>query len=162
MLNGWFTEGRGWESAAGQNNQILQQVQNTQPTRRSDLPAQNGLAPPSPALVLPGSQKGQFPPGTHPMLNSQPHPPAQFTPRPSDTGHNFSTTLQKPMMAQQNGHDSGEGLHTHNATYGRVSPMLQSTQVPLATSHMGNQGNSEQENGPQKFSLWKILTCKCL
>lgn len=160
LLNG----GRGWESSVGQNNQTLQQVQNTQPTRRPDVPAP---VPPSPALVRHGSKKGQSP---APLLmpNNSQSVPGQLTPLSGVAQINVSITPNRPT-AQQNGYDFGEESYVGNQTYDRASPMvstIQNAPAPLTANRptdLQNGGISEQEeNEPPKFSLWKILTCKCL
>ena len=166
MLNDWFVGGRGWESATGQNNQTLQQVQNSQPSRRPDAPAQNIPVPPSPALVRHGSKKGQSP-GTLLMPNNSQGGPGQLTPLSGVAQINVSITPNR-QPGQQNSYDFGEESYVGNQTYDRTSPMVSTIQnppAPLTANHPGglqNGGISEQdENEPPKFSLWKILTCKC-
>jgi len=166
MLNGWFTGGRGWESAMGQNNQTLQQVQNAQPPRRPDVPGQSTPVPPSPALVRHGSKKGQSPGISLPPNNNQ-GGPGQLTPVSGVAQVNVSITpIRQPT--QQNGYDFGDESYIGNQTYDRASPMvstIQNTPGPLTANHPGglqNGGISEQdETEPPKFSIWKILTCKC-
>lgn len=163
LLNG----GRGWESSAGQNNQTLQQVQNTQPTRRPDVPVQSNPVPPSPALVRHGSKKGQSP-GPLLMPNNSQSVPGQLTPLSGVAQFNVSITPNRPTT-QQGGYDFGEESYVGNQTYDRASPMvstIQNAPAPLTANRptgLQNGGISEQEeNEPPKFSLWKILTCKCL
>jgi len=163
LLNG----GKGWESSTGQNNQTLQQVQNTQPTRKSEAPLKSGPVPPSPALVRHGSPKGKSP---APLLmpNSHQGGTGHLTPLSGIAQINVSITPNRPAT-QQNGHDFGEGSYIGNQTYDRASPMISTTQnapVPLTANHLGGPQNGEvtsgqEETEPPKFSLWKILTCKC-
>ena len=164
MLNGWFTGGKGWESAVGQNNQTLQQAQNT--TRRPDGPAQASPVPPSPALVRHGSKKGQ-PPGTPLMQNNSQIGPGQLTPLSGIAQVNVSIAPNR-APGQQNSYDIGDESYIGNQTYDRASPMVSTIQnppTPLVANRPGglqNGGISEQdENEPPKFSLWRILTCKC-
>ena len=166
MLNGWFPGGRGWESATGQNNQTLQQVQNTQPTRRPDVPMQNVPVPPSPALVRHGSKKGQSP-GTLLMPSNNQNGPGQLTPLSGVAQVNVSITPNRPP-GQQNSYEFGEESYIGNQTYEHASPMVSTIQnppAPLSANRPGglqNGGISEQdENEPPKFSLWRVLTCKC-
>lgn len=162
-----FTGGRGWESSTGQNNQTLQQVQNTQPARRPDVLAQNGPVPPSPALVRHGSPNVRSPAPV--LLPSNEGAPGQLTPLSGVAQFNVSITPNKPI-ALQKGPDFGEESYVGNQTYDRASPMvstIQNAPVPLTANHpagsMQNGVISEQEeNDSPKFSLWKILTCKCL
>ena len=162
VFNGWFTGGRGWESATTQNNQTLQQVQNTQPPRRPD---QSIPVPPSPALVRHGSKKGQSP-GTLLMPNNNQTSPGQLTPLSGVAQVNVSITPNRPP-GQQNSYDFGDESYVANQTYDRASPMVSTIQnppAPLSANIPGNlqNGISEQdENEPPKFSLWRILTCKC-
>lgn len=165
-LNHRFIGGRGWESAMGQNNQTLQQVQNTQPTRRPDVPMQNTPVPPSPALVRHGSKKGQSP-GTLLMPNNSQIGPGQLTPLSGVAQVNISITQNRPP-GQQNGYDFGEESYIGDRTYDRASPMVSTIQnipAPLSANRpigLQNGGISEQdENEPPKLSLWRILTCKC-
>ena len=164
-LNDRFVDARGWEFAMGQNNQTLQQVQNTQPPRRPGVPAQSTPVPPSPALVRHGSKKGQSPGNLLLPDNSQ-EGPGQLTPLSGVAQINVSITPNRP--GQQNGYDFGEESYVGNQTYDRASPMVSTIQnppAPLTANHQNglqNGGISEQdENEPPKFSLWKILTCKC-
>ena len=165
ILNGRSTGGRGWESATGQNNQTLQQVQNTQPTRRPDVPLHTPV-PPSPALVRHGSKKGQSP-GNLLMPNNSQDGTGQLTPISGVAQVNISITPNR-QPAQQNSYDVGEESYVGNLTYDRVSPMVSTIQnppVPLTANRPGalqNGGISEQDgNETPKFSLWRILTCKC-
>lgn len=166
MFNDRLAGGRGWESSAGQNSQTLQQVQNAQQTRRTDAPAQSTPVPPSPALVRHGSKKGQSP---APLLmpNSDQGAPGQLTPLSGVAQINVSITPNRPK-GQQNGYDFGDESYVGNQTYDRASPMvstIQNAPAPLTANRpagLQNGGISEQEeNAPPKFSLWKILTCKC-
>ena len=149
----------------GQNNQTLQQVQNTQPTRRPDAPTPSGPVPPSPALVRHGSKKGQSPGNLLLPNNSQDSPaPGQLTPLSGVAHVNVSITPNR----QQTGYDYGEDSYAGNQTYDRASPMVSTIQnppAPLTANRpvgLQNGGISEQdEHEPPKFSLWKILTCKC-
>ncbi|KAF9646382.1 kinase-like protein [Thelephora ganbajun] len=162
LLNG----GRGWESAMGQNNQTLQQVQNAQPTRRADLPMPSTPVPPSPALVRHGSKKGQSP-GALLLPNNNQGGPSQLTPLSGVAQINVSIIPNRSPV-QQNNYDFGEESYTGNQTYDRASPMvstIQNAPAPLSANRPGglqNGGIPEQdEDEPSKFSLWKILTCKC-
>ena len=167
MLNHWFVGGRGWESSVGQNNQTLQQVQNTQQTRRTDVPVPGGPVPPSPALVRHGSKRGG---PTGPLLVSGNNQgvSGQLTPLSGAAQVNVSITPIRPPH-QQDGHDFGEESYIGNQTYDRASPMvstLQNAPVPLTANHPVTSQNGgipeQEEDEPPKFSLWKILTCKCL
>lgn len=166
VLNRWFIGGRGWESATTQNNQTLQQVQNTQPPRRLDVPGQSTPVPPSPALVRHGSKKGHSPSTPLAPNNSQ-IGPGQLTPLSGVAQINVSITPNRPP-GQQNSYDFGDESYIANQTYDRASPMVSTIQnppAPLSANRPGNlqNGISEQdENEPPKFSLWRILTCRCL
>lgn len=162
ILNG----GRGWEFSAGQNNQTLQQVQNTQPSRKPDAPAQSSPIPPSPALVRHGSKKGQSP-GSPLMPNNGQGTPGQLTPLSGVAQINVSITPNRPA-AQQNSYDFREESYVGNQTYDRASPMvstIQNAPTPLTANRptdLQNGGISEQEeNEPPKFSLRRLLMCKC-
>ena len=164
-FNGRFIGGRGWESAMGQNNQTLQQVQNTQPTRKPDVPVHSPV-PPSPALVRHGSKKGQSP-GNLLMTNNGQDATGQLTPLSGVNQVNVSIVPNR-QPGQQNGFDYGEESYVGNQTYDRASPMVSTIQnppAPLSANRPGglqNGGIAEQdENELPKFSLWKILTCKC-
>ena len=170
MLNGWFTGGRGWESAPGQYNQTLQQVQNTlqntQPTRKLDIPTQTSPVPPSPALVRHRSREGQ-PPGTLLLPNNSQGGPGHFTPLSGVAQINVSITPNR-QPGQRGSYDYGEDSYLADRAYDRASPMvstIQNVPAPLSANRPGglqNGGISEQdENEPPKFSLWKVLTCKC-
>jgi len=150
----------------GQNNQTLQQVQNTQPTRKPDVPTQSTPVPPSPALVRHGSKKGQSP---VPLLvpNNIHNGSGQLTPLSGVAQVNISITPNRPP-GQQSSYDIGEESYIANQTYDRASPMVSTIQNPPALlsanrpSGFQNGGISEQDEGdPPKFSLWRILTCKC-
>ena len=150
----------------GQNNQTLQQVQNTQPTRRPDVPAQSTPVPPSPALVRHGSKKGQSP--LTPLTPNNNHSSSgQLTPLSGVAQVNVSITPNR-LPGQQGSYDIGEESYIANQTYDRASPMVSTIQnqpSPLVANRpngLQNGGISEQdESEPPKFSLWKILTCKC-
>ena len=166
VLNDCFAGGRGWESSVGQNNQTLQQVQNTQTTRRTDAPGQSTPVPPSPALVRHGSKKAQSP---APLLmpNNNQNVSGQLTPLSGVAQVNVSITPNRPTT-QQNGYDFGDESYIGNQTYDRASPMvstIQNAPAPLTANRpagLQNGGISEQdETEPPKFSLWKILTCRC-
>jgi casein kinase 1 len=166
MLNRSFAGGRGWESSVGQSNQTLQQVQNTQPTRRTDVPVPSGPVPPSPALVRHGSKKGKSPgPLLVPPPSNNQGVPGMLTPLSGVNQVNVSISPNRP---QQNGHDFREESYVGNQTYDRASPMvstIQNAPVLLTANHppgSQNAGISDQEeNEAPKFNLWKILMCKC-
>lgn len=141
-------------------------MQNAQQTRRPDFPVQSTPAPPSPALYQRGSIKDKLPIS---LLVPTHHQGAsgQFTPLTGVAQVNVSIAPNR-LTAQQNGYTSREGSYTVNQTYGRVSPMvpaIQSVQPQFTANHptrLRNEAISGQgESGPPKFSLWKILTCKC-
>ena len=162
MLNGWIAGGKGWESPVGQNNQTLQQVQNTHPTRRPDIHAQTTPVPPSPALVRHGSKKGQSP-----IPDKDQNIPGQLTPLSGVAQVNVSMT-QNRATPRQDGYDFRQDLYPGNQTYDRASPMvstIQNAQPPLTANRptdLQNGGIPEQEESePPKFNLWRILTCKC-
>ena len=166
LLNARFIGGRGWESAMGQNNQTLQQVQNIQPPRKPEVPMQGGPVPPSPALVRHGSKKGHSPANLLLPNNSQ-EGPGQLTPLSGVAQINVSITPNR-QPGQNSGYDYGDESYLGNQTYDRASPMvstIQNTPAPLTANRqtpLQNGGIPEQEeNEPPKFSLWKILTCKC-
>ena len=153
----------------GQNNQTLQQVQNTQPTRKNDVPMQGAPVPPSPALVRHGSKKGHSPGNLLLPNNDSLEGPGQLTPLSGVAQINVSITPNRPPGQQHSGYDFGEESYLGNQTYDRASPMVSTIQnppAPLTANHQAaplqNGGIPEQEeNEPPKFSLWKILTCKC-
>ena len=153
MLNGWFAGGRGWESSGGQNNQTLQQVQSAQNPnpRKSAIPV-----PPSPALVRHGSSKI-----TAPLMPNSTQVPGQLTPISGVAQVNISIA---PNRLQER----VDGSYVGNQTYDRASPMVSTIQhgpVPvsanLRTGLQTEETSGQGENEPPKFSLWKILTCKC-
>lgn len=165
VLNGSLTGGGGWESAVTQNGQTLQQVQNTQPARRPDGPAQSTPVPPSPALVRHGSKKGQ-PPGNLLIPNNSQPGPGHLTPLSGVAQINVSITPNRPP-GHQNSYEFRDESYIANQTYERASPMVSTIQnpPPLSANRPGGlqNGISEQvENESPKFSLWRILTCRCL
>jgi casein kinase 1 len=164
LLNSWFAGGRGWESSVGQNNQTLQQVQITQPQRKPDAPGQTSPVPPSPALVRNGSKRGQSP-GPLLMPSNTQDAPGQLTPLSGVAQINVSIT---PNRAKPSGYDPREGSYVGHQTYDRASPMvstIQNVPAPLNANRPDDLQNGripeQEENEPPKFSLWKILTCKC-
>lgn len=101
------------------------------------------------------------------MPNSDQGAPGQLTPLSGVAQINVSITPNRPK-GQQNGYDFGDESYVGNQTYDRASPMvstIQNAPAPLTANRpagLQNGGISEQEeNAPPKFSLWKILTCKC-
>jgi casein kinase 1 len=161
-----FTGGRGWESAACLYNQTLHQVQNGQLARRTDVPTQTSPVPPSPALVRHGSNKGQSP-GALLLPNNSQGGPGHLTPLSGVAQINVSITPNR-QPGQQNSYDYGDESYLANQAYDRASPMvstIQNAPAPLTANRpavLQNGGIAEQdENEPPKFSLWKILTCKC-
>jgi len=164
-----FTGGRGWESAASQYNQTLQQtqntLQNTQSPRKLD-PTQTSPVPPSPALVRHDSKKGQSPGILLPPNNSQ-GGPGNLTPLSGVAQINVSIIPNRPP-GQQNSYDYREESYLGDRTYDRASPMvstIQNVPAPLNANRPGGLQNGgipeQEENEPPGVSLWKILTCKC-
>ena len=101
------------------------------------------------------------------MPNNSQGGPGQLTPLSGVAQVNISITSNK-QPGQQNGYDFGDESYIGNQTYDRASPMvstIQNAPVPLSASRpvgLQNGGISEQEeNEPPKFSLWKVLMCKC-
>jgi len=78
----------------------------------------------------------------------------------------FLTPNRQP--GQQNGYEFGDESYIGNQTYDRTSPMvstIQNVSTPLAANRpvgLQNGDISEQDEVESpKFSIWKILTCKC-
>ena len=153
-----FTGGKGWESSTGQNNQTLQQAQNAQTTQRPDVPV-----PPSPALVRHGSKKDKSP---VPLLVPNDHHavPGTLTPLSGVAQVNVSISPSQPAT-QQNGHGFKGDSYVGNQTYDRASPMAHNGPQQLSANRPSDSRNApiseQEENEAPKFSLWKILTCKC-
>ncbi|EAU88797.2 CK1/CK1/CK1-G protein kinase [Coprinopsis cinerea okayama7 len=155
-----LNDGRGWEASLNQS-QILPPMQPTNDRRRGDgredrRRSQQGVVPPSPALVRTGSKQRKGPGA------------GQMTPHMNVPAANRMSGAQHPY-ANAGGYDYGAVDDPYrNQPYGRASPMVPNASAapPTMTNARASAtpGDYNQQGGEEpapKPSLLRILTCRC-